>query len=113
MAEFAKSDCPHCPTKIEHATTHEAHCDPVAKVTTDEIQDCDAVQAECCHLDEGIVNARADKADDHDEPIGLVSSPPSSLHGSGPCEDPENAGVPPDPPGRPVPLHVLKCVYLN
>lgn len=113
MAEVAESDCPHCPTKIEHVATPESHCDTVARVVPDIPADCDSIKAECCHLEEGIVNARADTTDTDDEPVGAVSNLPSSLHDPGPCADPGYEIVPPEPSGGSVRLHVLKCVYLN
>lgn len=113
VAEVSESDCPHCPTEIEHVATLDAHCDPIVKVTPEELPNCDSVQAECCDLDRGVVNARADATDADDEPIGLVTSFPSSLHNSAPCEDPGGNIAPPEPSGASVPLHILKCAYLK
>ncbi len=114
IAAVAESDCPHCPPENEAAVVAvESHCNPAAEAMPDELPNCDSVQAECCDLDEGIVNVRVDTTGVDDDTPGLPTSVPASQPRLGPCEDPGNAAGPPEPSGGSVPLHVLYCVYLD
>ena len=113
VAAVSESDCPHCPPEVEaQAAAIESHCNPAAKATPDEMPNCDSVQAECCDLDEGIVNVRADTNHGDDDSTVLPTSVPASQPSLGPCGDSGNAAGPPEPSGGSVPLYVLKCVYL-
>ena len=114
VASVSESDCPHCPPEIEaEVAAVGSHCNPAAKVTPDELPNCDSVQAQCCDLDQGIVNVRIDTNSVDDDTTGLPTSVPASHPSLGPCEDPGNAAGPPDPSGGSVPLYVLNCVYLD
>ncbi|NIW09205.1 MAG: hypothetical protein GWN33_00815, partial [Gammaproteobacteria bacterium] len=72
VAAVSESDCPHCPPEIEAVVAAmESHCNPAAKVTPDELPNCDSVQATCCDLDKGIVNVRVDTTGVDDDTTGL------------------------------------------
>lgn len=114
VAAVSESDCPHCPPEIEAvAPTTESHCNPAANISHDEQPNCDSAQAACCDVDEGIVNVRVDTNGLDDNSTGLPLSALASHPDIGLCGAPENAAAPPEPSGATVPLHVLKCVYLN
>ena len=114
IAAVSEHDCPHCPPQAEEkAAPHESHCDPVARVAPGKPPHCDAVQADCCDLEPGTVNGRADTTDADDETAALPASEPATYPDPGPCADPGNKPGPPEPSGGSVPLHVLKCVYLD
>jgi len=114
VAQVSESDCPHCPPEIEAvAATMESHCNPAGNVTPDELPNCDSAQAACCEFAKGIVNVRVATDDLDDLTPGLPTSVPAPHPSLGPCEDPGNTAGPPEPSGGSVPLHVLKCVYLD
>jgi hypothetical protein len=114
VAAVSESDCPHCPPEIEAVdATMESHCNPAAKATHDDLPNCDSVQAACCDLDKGIVSVRVDTTGVDDDNPGLPTSVPASHPSLGPCEESGSAAGPPQAVGGSVPLHVLKCVYLD
>lgn len=115
VASVAEQDCPHCPSQAEQGPAmHESHCDPAARVIPDISPDCDTVQADCCQIVDGTVNVVRDGDFDPDkQPTGLVASEPRSHPDPGRFENPGFETGPPEPSGESVPLHVLKCVYLN
>jgi hypothetical protein len=113
IAAPSEHDCPHCPeeTVVAEAAAHHHHGDDRA-AAADAGTPCAAAQADCCELDEGIVNLRTATIDLDDEPPAWLASPP--LPGTVVRADrkPANATGPP-PPARSVPIHVVNCVYLK
>lgn len=113
IAAVADRECPHCPMEVEAALAAiEDHCNPAGKNKAEDATSLPPAQAECCDLDDGIVNVRVDTTSDDDDITILPTSVPASQFRLGPCEESGNATGPPDPTGGSVPLHVLMCVYL-
>jgi hypothetical protein len=113
MAAPAEHDCPHCPEETgasETAAHHHHGADQAA--AADAGASCTAAQADCCELDEGIVNLRTATIDLDDEPPALLADapPPGSLVRAD--REPGKATGPP-PPAESVPIHVRNCVYLK
>ena len=114
VAAVSEHDCPHCPPQAEEAARpHQSHCNPDAKVTPDEPPNCDALQANCCDLEQSAANVRFDTTDGDDETVALPASEPAAYPDPGLGADPGSEARPPEPAGGSVPLHVLKCVYLD
>jgi hypothetical protein len=114
IAAVSENDCPHCPPQAEQAAMpHESHHDHAAEDIPDDPPNCDSLGADCCDVDEATVNVRVDPTKVDDQPTGLPASVPTSHPDPGPCEGPGNGAEPPEPPAGSVPLHVLKCVYLD
>mgnify|MGYP001826465287 CR=1 FL=1 len=113
IAAVSDHECPHCPVEVEATPAAiEDHCNPAGKIKADDGRSLPSAQSDCCDLDNGIVNVRLDTSGDHDDATFLPTSVPASQFRLGPCEDSGNATGPPDSTGGPVPLYVLKCVFL-
>lgn len=114
VAAVAEHDCPHCPPQAEEAAVpQKSHCDPVARAEPVESPQCDAMQADCCDLEQGTLNVRVDNPDGDGENAAFPASEPAPYPDPGRCANPGLETGPPEPCGAPVPLHVLKCVYLD
>ena len=113
MAAPTEHDCPHCPeeTGVNEGAAHHHHgADQAA--AADAGASCAAAQADCCELDEGIVNLRTATIDLDDEPSALLAEGP--LPGSFVRADREpGKATGPPPPAESVPIHVRNCVYLK
>ena len=112
VAAVSTEQCPHCPVPVETTPEPERnHCGSTV-TTNEETVSCASAQAECCDVEEGIVNLRIAASDlDEGDNVLTTSVPVPHLY-HGPCEESGNATGPPEASGGSVPLHVLKCVYL-
>ena len=112
VAAVSTEECPHCPVTAESTSEPERSHRGSIVTTVEETVSCVSAQAECCDVEEGIVNFRIESSDLDEGNNVLPTSAPASHPRLGPCEESGNAAGPPEPSGGSVPLHVLKCVYL-
>jgi hypothetical protein len=113
IAAPSEHDCPHCPEEagVADADAHHHHgADEAA--SADLSPTCSTAQADCCELDEGIVNLRTATIDLDDEPPALLADAPFPGSVVRADREPGNATGPP-PPAESVPIHVRHCVYLK
>lgn len=112
VAAVSTEECPHCPVPAETMPEPERnHCGSIV-TRSEDIVSCASAQTECCDVEEGIVNLRVESPDLDEDNNVLPTSVPVPHPNHGPCEESGNASGPPEPSGGPVPLHVLKCLYL-
>jgi len=114
VAAVSNEDCAHSLVGAKaYPRPADAKCDPAVQRQIDDHTRPVPTSSNCCDLDEGIVNQRVD--DFGSNLIALIVPPsvPDSLIRSGSSEESGNAADPPESSGGPVPLHILKCVYLD
>ena len=114
VAAVAEQSCPHCPPEIEAAPdVIREHCGTRLPEPAVALENCVTAQSDCLDIEDGLVNVRVEMPDfDDDMPVLPTSVPDSRIHRHT-REHPANATGPPERPGRPVPLYILNCVYLD
>jgi hypothetical protein len=109
----SEHDCPHCPAEIAAApTSHHDHGGSGNHHNAAKMHDCASMQADCCELDDSIVNVRVDLPDLDDLTAFITSAAPPQL-ADAPRGQAERLASPPEPPDRSVPIHLMKCVFLK
>lgn len=114
VAAVSNEDCAHSLIGAKaYSRPADAQCDLAVQRQIDDHTRPVTTSSNCCDLDERIVNQRVD--DFGSNLIALIVPPsvPDSLIRPGLSEEPGNAADPPESSGGPVPLHILKCVYLD
>lgn len=109
VAAVSDTDCPHCPVEqMQAMVAASEHCDPLAGSSSS------SGPSDCYEVEESAVDGRLGKFDFKDDGKFPVAIPPSEPFDAIRFDaSSRNAVGPPDQAvrARPVPLHILYCVY--
>ncbi len=108
MATVSDVDCPHCPAEqVQPMAAGSDHCEPQGESSSGTLSDC-------FEAEESAVNGRLGQSDGKDAGKFSAAIPTGEPFLSIPFDICSNKAV--DPPNqavraRPIPLHILYCVY--